>query len=221
MKRLFALLVSVALILILWMEYLEYRRHRADGAYAFPVDTTIDWSYHNPELVTRYLLTAEEVGHYGRYCWAELGIDVETDSPLDPDKKTHIRTYQQLRASAKQLEMTLKASARLKSQGLSEAEVQQQLEPEPSPRDRVTNLLDNPVLARPGDKGALVYEIQRRLIERQFNIPLDGIYRVETQRSIQTFQEQHQLYPSGEVDRRTLEKLFESSSREVGTSSRS
>ena len=69
-------------------------------------------------------------------------------------------------------------------------------------------LLDNPILARVSDRGALVYEIQKRLMELDIDLPVDGIYRVETQAGVRKFQEKEGLYPSGQVDRLTLVRLF-------------
>lgn len=210
MKRLFQILVVVALIVILFFEFRSYQRHRASGAYGYAVDSTIDWNYHNPELVKRYLFSAEEVGHYGRYAWSRHDVDVLTDSPTDPDSKELIQKYHSILAGTKYLEAKLQQSASWKLQGISNEEISALEQGHITIENHeLADLLDNPIIARPSDQGALVFEIQKRLAAQGIELPIDGIYRIETETGVQTFQEQQSLYPSGMVDRLTLVRLFD------------
>ncbi len=211
MKRLFQLLLAAGIILILWFEFQSYRRHRASTAYHFAADTVIDWQYHDPTILKEYLMVVEEVGQYGRYAWSKHGVDVLTDSPTDPRSKDFVQTYQGLVSAARFLEAKLAQSAKWKTEGRTNSEIQV-LETGASsladPMAHVAPLLNNPTVARPTEQGAIIFEIQKKLATKGYTLPIDGIYREETRRSVQEFQREQHLYPSGVVDMRTLEELF-------------
>lgn len=209
MKRLFQILVVVALLVILFFEYRSYQRHRAPDAYGYAVDSTIDWHYHNPDLVKQYLFSAEEVGHYGRYAWSRHGVDVLNDSPTDPESKELIQKYQSILASTQYLESILRKSAAWKAQGISNEEIYALEQGHHTiQNEELEKFIDNPILARPSDQGSLVFEIQKRLAKKGIDLPIDGIYKIETEIGVRTFQEKESLYPSGVVDRLTLARLF-------------
>ncbi len=193
MKQLFFLLLALVLLAILVFEYRAWRRHRSSDAYAYAIDSTINWQEPSPLLVKEYLLGVEELAQYGRFAWAKHGVDVLTDSPTDPESGPFVTTYQLMLSSVRALEIQLK-----------------------HPRDSfaalpadVARLLDNPILAKPLDQSALVFEIQKKLTEKGYQMPIDGIYKDETRASVLAFQQANQLYPSGLVDQITLERLFQ------------
>ncbi|MDP5169463.1 MAG: peptidoglycan-binding protein [Bacteroidia bacterium] len=210
MKRLFQIFIAFSLILILWFEFRSYQRHRASDAYDVVVDSTIDWSYHNPALVKEYLFAAEEAGQYGRFVWAKEGVDVLTDSPTDPESKAFVQKYQQILSSVSYYHGKLAQSAAWKAEGLSNEQIaQREIGGIPEKSSKLAALLNNPVIARVSDQGALVYEIQKKLVEKGLSIPLDGIYREETRQGVSKFQQAAGLFPSGEVDMLTIERLFQ------------
>lgn len=208
MKRLFQILMVIAVLVIIFFQYRSWQRHRAPEAYSYAVDSTIDWEYHNPELIRRYLFAAEEVGHYGRYAWSKHGVDVLTDSPTDPESSEMVRKYHSIIAETKYLEARLKQSSDMKLSGMSASDVNRLENGGTGSQQLLSMLMDNPVLARVSDRGALVYEIQKRLMELGIELPVDGIYRIETEAGVRKFQENEELYPSGQVDRLTLVRLF-------------
>ena len=59
-----------------------------------------------------------------------------------------------------------------------------------------------------GEKNALVYEVQRILIEKGDTIRHDGLYRLETQTALKNFEENNNLFPDGKLDALTLEALL-------------
>ena len=125
MKRLFQILMVIAVLVIIFFQYRSWQRHQAPEAYSYAVDSTIDWEYHNPELIRRYLFAAEEVGHYGRYAWSKHGVDVLTDSPTDPESAEMVRKYHSIIAETKYLEARLQQSSDLKQSGMTSSDVNQ------------------------------------------------------------------------------------------------
>ena len=59
-----------------------------------------------------------------------------------------------------------------------------------------------------GTRGALVWELQKMLIEKGFNLQKDGVYSLETRTQIMAFQNANDLYPSGRLNAMTFDKLF-------------
>ena len=59
-----------------------------------------------------------------------------------------------------------------------------------------------------GAKGAAVWELQKLLNANTDSIPQDGIFSLITTNRLKTFQENNGLFPSGEVDEKTLKALI-------------
>ena len=60
-----------------------------------------------------------------------------------------------------------------------------------------------------GDEGQGVWEIQDILLKKSYQIPFDGVFGVETERSLIDLQKKHNLIPSGIVNEKTLKVLIE------------
>ena len=59
-----------------------------------------------------------------------------------------------------------------------------------------------------GDRGALVYEIQRLLIQKGDSIVHDGIFSTETFNAIYAYEKQNGLFADGILDVVTLDYLL-------------
>ncbi len=66
------------------------------------------------------------------------------------------------------------------------------------------------VIARPGDRGAKVREIQARLVQIQWlSLPFDGVYAERTTEAVRGFQAKRGFRETGVLDRRTWRRLLE------------
>ena len=210
MKRLFYVIVIIALPLIILFQYLNYRRFHPPADYEYPLNTNIDTAYYDQQAVVEYYEVASRVGNYARFCWAEHDIDVRFPDLDDPDAEARVQQYERYKAKAQLLEGKLLQSARWKTEyGYSNEEIRAlQTGAQSQAEIEADRLLDNPVVAAKGDDNSLVYEIQRRLIEKGYHLPLDGLFRDSTELGVRLFQEANQLFSSGAVDKQTLTLLL-------------
>ena len=207
MKRLFYLIVIITLPIIAWFQYSQYRRFHPPKDYSFPLSDDIDAEYHDPELIKSYYLAAEEIENYASYAWNKHGVDVKMGSPMDPEEKKFVETWQKMIAAARFMELKLKNSKELKAKGMTNEQIRKQ-EIGISYQLDAKDLLNNQVIAQQGQESGTVYEIQKMLISRGYDIPLDGIFKEETYQAVQKFQQTRNLFPSGIVDMLTLKSLM-------------
>ena len=59
-----------------------------------------------------------------------------------------------------------------------------------------------------GDRGRLVWELQKRLSLHGYEHQIDGVFGIATQNSVITFQNDNQLYPSGSIDEDVFKAIF-------------
>ncbi|MDX2286135.1 MAG: peptidoglycan-binding domain-containing protein [Bacteroidia bacterium] len=209
MKRLFYLVVILSLPVLVFFQYDRYTRFHPPSDYAYPPAAGIDSAYFDPRTVQDYYAACGQSGTWARHCWKEWKIDVRAADPADEAARPCLERYQELLARARWLEQQLLASARLKALGYSNDDIRsmaaQGLSPAAYELRRIT---ENPVLARSGDRSAAVFAIQQRLSTLGYSLPVDGIYRTETELAISRFQASRGLFPSGQADRLTLLRLI-------------
>jgi peptidoglycan hydrolase-like protein with peptidoglycan-binding domain len=59
-----------------------------------------------------------------------------------------------------------------------------------------------------GQTSALIYEIQKKLVNLGDSIKVDGIYKRETKNAIKNFEAKNNLFADGYLDILTLDELF-------------
>jgi peptidoglycan hydrolase-like protein with peptidoglycan-binding domain len=59
-----------------------------------------------------------------------------------------------------------------------------------------------------GDKGSDVWALQKILVYKQYEIPIDGIFSEETERAVKELQQASDHYPSGIVDEALLRVMI-------------
>ena len=59
-----------------------------------------------------------------------------------------------------------------------------------------------------GDFNSFVYELQKILVKKGYNIPVDGLFRDITLKSIGAFEQKNGLFPDGKIDPVTLDYLL-------------
>lgn len=209
MKRLFYLIVIIVLPILLFFQWKKYRRFNPPMEYSYPVNDSIDANYHDPGLVLTYYQAAEATGSYARYCWRKERIDVRYPNLDNPKEATAARTYQQHVATTQSLERKLLQSAKWKAQGMSNKEIQVMEGTGMNPTQlSYANILGDTGVVRLGAEGAGVWHIQRLLIQKGFEIRLDGIFDQETLAALNAFQLQDSLRQTYGVDQNVLQALM-------------
>ena len=59
-----------------------------------------------------------------------------------------------------------------------------------------------------GEKNAIIYEVQKRLVSLGDSIKIDGVYRIETLNAIKNFETKNNLLADGYLDVLTIDLLF-------------
>jgi len=208
MKNLFYLIVVICLPLIAFFQFQNWRKFHPPKNYTESPSPDIDPNYHNSDVVLQYFQSLEQAATYARFCWKEHRIDVKSTSPHSSTEQTYVDTYQQYLAKAQMLKQKLIKSAEWKKRGFGNEEIIL-LEEKGNflPRE-LSYLLDNKVMAKVGDQSQLVFEVQKVLVEKGYSMPIDGVFKRETQEALKKFQTDQGIYPSGVLDRLSLEKLF-------------
>ncbi|WP_339694926.1 peptidoglycan-binding protein [uncultured Roseivirga sp.] len=208
MKRLLVIVVLIGIIAYITVQYLKDRRFNPPSAYDYELSENIDTDFYDPEVLKNYYKTALEVGSYARSLWRNDQIDVRFINDEDFESTRATDVYNEMITTAKMLQAKLERSAELKSQGYSNYEVQmyfeQSVTPEDLKFDRHYSLLNLKI----GAKGAAVWELQKLLNQNADSIPQDGIFNLITANRLKTFQQNNGLFPSGEVDEKTLKALI-------------
>lgn len=208
MKRLLAILIVIAILVYAYFNYVEDRRFNPPSDYDYPVSEQIDTEYYDSTVIRDYYETVLEIGNFARSSWTHDGIDVKS-----PDYEKHMDKlkadyYKSLRAAARMLENRLERSKRLKDQGYNNAQVKMIIENGLTPED--LELRKNSYLLglTVGSSGSAVWDLQKMLNALGDSIPEDGIFNLITTNRLKEFQSQNNLFPSGEVDEKTLKALL-------------
>lgn len=199
----------ITLPVIAYFQWVKYKRFHPPTDYEFALNDSIDVNYHDPDVILQYYLIAEQVGTYARNAWKEFGVDVKVGSNYKPTEQQYVNTYQQMIAKGNLLEGKLLSSARLKSKGWTNDQIKQWENGTFTQKDlTLESWRNNPILARIEDKSAMVFNIQKLLIDRGYEIPHDGIFREETTNAIRSFQESEGIYPNGIATLETVNRLL-------------
>lgn len=208
MKRLLVIVILIGIITYITVQYLKDRRFNPPSAYDYELSENIDTDFYDPEVLKNYYKTALEVGSYARSLWRNDQIDVRFIDNENFESTRATQVYNEMIATAKMLQAKLELSAQLKSQGYSNDEVQMYFEQNLTPED--LKIRDNYYLfgLKIGSKGASVWELQKLLNVNSDSIPQDGIFNLITTNRLKDFQKNNGLFPSGEVDEKTLKALI-------------
>ncbi|MEM9984994.1 MAG: peptidoglycan-binding domain-containing protein [Bacteroidota bacterium] len=210
MKSLFYLIMVITLPLIAYFQYQSFRRFHPPADYSWPVSAEVDSNYHDPRVLLDYYERIEELGTYARWAWSDHELDVLNPDRDDPEAKEILRAYEHRKATLRYLEGRLTQSAQLKKQGWTNASIMV-LEKEGPIQDMIVKreLARFEVLAQRGDENALVHHAQQLLIKHGYTLKVDGVFDVETEETIKTFQADRALFTSGKLDRQSLALLMD------------
>lgn len=203
MKQIIIVLLIIILGIMGYNVYKKYQRFNPPN-YEYQATESIDANHPNKALLLDYYQAVEALNGTVITQWSTNGIDVR--NPKDDDKQTlaAVSEYTTKLGFVKYFESQLLNGPEEKpvKMEFSEEEKKKMLIAEMFHASPATNSF------RLGDRGALVYEIQRILIQKGDSIKLDGVFNTETFNALKSFEEKNGLLPDGKLDAITLEYLL-------------
>ncbi|MEL7145141.1 MAG: peptidoglycan-binding domain-containing protein [Bacteroidota bacterium] len=209
MKKLFYIIVIIGIPVIIFFQFQNWRKFSPPNQYDYQLSDKIDIDYFDPDAVKTYYQNAQEIGSFARATWHTYGIDVRNFDQTDEQSVSKAAYYNLLVSQTKQLEKQLEMSQSYKSDGYSNAEIRQIITTGIKPEDlkrqqKMQQLFD----LQFGDLSQEVYILQKILSEKGYTTPVDGNFRSSTRETLQQFQTDNNLAPTGRTDKQTLESLL-------------
>lgn len=215
MKQIIIFLLIFILAIIGYGQYSQYKRFHTEEEH-YSSDKEIDINYHNQEVVYNYYHAIEDLNSFITLQWTANDIDVRAPENDDLETKSAVNTYAQKLAKVHFYENILAQSAQLKAKGLSNVEISF-LEKEGMDVDRyekkqtfekIKRLYNPTINLYKGEKNAIIFEVQKRLVALGAEIQIDGVYRIETLNAIKKFEADNHLLADGYLDVLTIDYLF-------------
>lgn len=211
----FAIVVILGILLFFLYKQI---RHYQRTAHLMDVlvlnNDSIDYNYHDKELLHTYISEAAQYNKIAQHLWMEKGINPKK---IEGDKVSAAQLQATSLLKSIQLkEIKLKESTLLKSIGLGDDDIHIIQEKDITPgvlieakeKEKFSALLKGKnvgVGSRPED----IWIAQKLINYHEYNIPVDGIYNYITDSAVSDFQVRNGLFKSHKVDDFTLEKLSE------------
>lgn len=215
MKQIIIFLLVIILGIIGYSQYQKYQRFSLKN-YEYKTSDNIDLDYHDKSTLYNYYEAVEGVNNYIGSQWSISRIDVR--SPEDDDAKTKLAvdTYSKKLAKVKYYEAQLEKSKLLKDKGLSNDDIKLFESEGITLKDKqkaeadakMKAMFNNNASLRLGERNAFIYELQKLLVKKGFDIPIDGVYQSITSNAILDFEAKNNLFPDGKIDLLTLEALL-------------
>ena len=226
MKKIIIFLLLVIVSIMGYDQYKKYKRF-SPPEYEYEINNKIDLEYHNQAFVLDYYEAIESLNGCVISQWSVNDIDVR--NPKKDNKTTQVATaeYAKKLGKVKFYESKLVKSATLKNEGLDNYDIKNLEEKGLSNKDssitsniksehitdkKIKSLIETEFLRkniRLGEASSIVYEIQKILVKKGYEIPVDGVFKNVTSEALKSFQEKNNLYPDGKLDAITLEYLLE------------
>jgi hypothetical protein len=203
MKQIIIFILILILAAIGYGQYSKYKRFSLTE-YEYKVPESLDVNSAEKGLLIDYYEAVETVNGHVITQWSSEGIDVRNPSDDDEEELAAVSEYRKKLANVKFYEVQLlnPSEGEKPKEALSEKELKNQITKGMFYANPAANTL------RSGERSALVYEIQRLLIEKGYSIKHDGLFSVETFNAIKAFEEKNNLFPDGKLDAITLEYLL-------------
>lgn len=201
MKQIIIFLLIVIIGLIGWGQYKKYKRFSL-SEYEYKIPEGLENSS-DKDLLLDYFQAVEAVNGYVITQWSAHRIDVRNPKKENAETKAAVTEYRNKLANVKYFEQQL-----LNPEKIIEPEVNSDAEKKKELIRAQFFSNTNANALRIGDQNALVFEIQRILIEKGDTIKHDGLFRTETFNALKSFEEKNGLFPDGKLDAITLEYLL-------------
>lgn len=216
MKKLIIALIAVIILIFAYNQYKQYQRFHPEN-YNYKTSQNIDLEYFKQDVVYDYFEAVQSLNGYAALQWSANEIDVK--SPKNDDEATQyiVEEYNKKLAKVKYYEAKLETSKQLKDEGFTNAEIKVKLEGNTAPKKsevaefntKIKSMFNPSSKIRLGEKSAFIYEIQKLLVKKGYDIPVDGVYKNITQDAIYKFEEKNKLFPDGNLDVLTLDALLD------------
>ncbi|MBX2843441.1 MAG: peptidoglycan-binding protein [Flammeovirgaceae bacterium] len=211
MKKLAIIILIITLPIIIFFQYKQYERFHPPVNYTYSINDSIDYHYHNQLLVSQYFEQAYKVEALARESWFNENIDVRFPDLENKKARTKAELYNQIIASAKYIEKILIYSKNLKDLGYSNTEIKiierEGINPKKFKYQKY--YLEKMIGSKKGDVHSGVWEVQKLLNEKGYQIPTDGIFNIRTDSAIRDFQVKNNLFPSGIAEKDVLDILID------------
>ena len=218
MKQIIIALLAIILLILGYNLYSDYKRFHSPGT-DYVSNQKIDKNYYDKITIQNYYQAIEDVNGYVRMAWANDDVDVRNPEDNDDDTKTIVAGYTQKLGVVKMYEDRLIQSAKMKSEGLTDKDVIAFDESGFKSRDYdefikrkflIDSFKNNPekYSLKVGDYGSFIFELQRLLVKKGYDIPVDGVFRDITLKAIGQFELKNGLLPDGKIDTVTLDYLM-------------
>jgi len=218
MKQIIITLLVVLLLILGFNLYSDYKRFHSPGS-DYVSTQKIDLNYYDSTTLQNYYQAIEEVNAYVRTAWANDDVDVRNPEDDDEDTKAAVSSYTKKLGIVKLYEEKLVQSAKMKSEGLNDKDVIAFEKSGFKAKDynefiKKKFLMDtfksNPekYSLKVGDFNSFVFELQKILVKKGYNIPVDGLFRDITLKAIGAFEQKNGLFADGKIDTVTLDYLL-------------
>lgn len=214
LKTIAIVVIVGVFLLFLYKQFRHYQRTAHLTDVLILSNDSVDYNYHDKELLHTYIAEAAQYNKIAQKLWMERGIN--------PKKKEGVKVSADLLQATSLLksiqlkETKLKESTLLKSIGLGDDDIHIIQEKDITPgvlieakeKEKFSALLKGKnvgVGSRPED----IWIAQKLINYHEYNIPVDGIYNYITDSAVSDFQVRNGLFKSHKVDDFTLEKLSE------------
>ncbi|WP_452225356.1 peptidoglycan-binding domain-containing protein [Lacinutrix chionoecetis] len=219
MKKILIFILVVIVLIFAYGEYKDYQRFHPENANIKPAKE-IDLNYYNKETVYNYYEALETANNYMQMQWSANEIDVR--SPEDDDEETvlAVAEYGKKLAKVNYYKSILERSQTLKNEGLNNDDIRlfetkglsvtayNENEKETGHKQLMLDMMPQKVLFS-GEKSAFVFEMQKLLVKKGYDIPVDGVYKNITSEALKSFEEKNNLFPDGKIDIMTLKMLMD------------
>jgi hypothetical protein len=217
MKQIIITLLVILLLILGFNLYSDYKRFHSPGS-DYVSTQKIDLNYYDSTTLQNYYQAIEEVNAYVRTAWANDDVDVRNPED-DDDTKAVVSGYTKKLGILKLYENKLVQSAKMKSEGFNDKDVIAFEESGFKGKDynefiKRKFLMDtfksNPekYSLKVGDFNSFVFELQKILVKKGYNIPVDGLFRDITLKAVGAFEQKNGLFADGKVDAVTLDYLL-------------
>ena len=219
MKQILIVILVVILLIFGYNQYSNYKRFHSPGV-DYTSNKKIDLNYHDKNFLLNYYQAIEDLNSYVRVQWVTQDVDVRSPEDDDEDTKNAVLGYNKKLGVVKFYEDKLVESAVLKNQGISNKEIivfeQNGLKAKDYNQYLKRKFLIDTYKSNPekyslkvGDYSSFIFELQKKLVEKGHEIPIDGLFRDITFNAVRAFEEKNGLFPDGKIDMLTLEYLVQ------------
>lgn len=218
MKQIIITLLVVLLLILGFNLYSDYKRFHSPGS-DYVSTQKVDLNYYDSTTLQNYYQAIEEVNAYVRTAWANDDVDIRNPEDDDEDTKAVVSGYTKKLGIVKLYEEKLVQSAKMKNEGLNDKDVIAFEESGFKSKDYnefikrkflMETFKSNPekYSLKVGDFNSFVFELQKIIVKKGYNIPVDGLFRDITLKAVGAFEQKNGLFADGKLDAATLDYLL-------------